>query len=480
MKRRKAHFIGISGKGMSAVAKLLQDQGWEISGSDAEFYPPVSDYLRQHKLPLTEGYRAKNIPNDVDIIVIGKNAKLVPESNEEVRAAFATGVPVRSFPEVLQGLVERTENIVVAGSYGKSTVSALVVWCLDYAGKDPSYFVGEIVRGMNDHARLGKGNLFVLEGDEYPSANWDTASKFLYYRPTDVILTAAVHDHVNVFPTQSAFELPFENLISLMPADGLLVACGDEANAKRIAQRSSRPVVLYGLDSDDLAWSARDIRYGKTTTFVLTRRDGPVIELSISLLGRHNVQNVVGAAAFLLERELVRPQALQAAMASFAGVKRRMELLTKSASVPVYEGFGSSYDKARSALDAVRLHFRDRRIVTVFEPHTFSWRSRQMVHWYDDVFSGSELVLIYLPATQGAETHKQLSQEEIVRRVQSTGVDARSIGTAAQMLATLGDELLPTDVVLILTSGGFDGLIGKISALVEHKFGDLRRRANGR
>jgi UDP-N-acetylmuramate: L-alanyl-gamma-D-glutamyl-meso-diaminopimelate ligase len=457
MKKRKAHFIGISGKGMSAVAKLLQDEGWRISGSDAEFYPPVSDYLRQHNLPLTEGYRANNIPPDVDIIVIGKNAKLVPETNEEVRAAFAGGVPIRSFPEVLQGLLGTSENIVVSGSYGKSTVSALITWCLLHADKDPSYFIGEIVRGLNDHARLGKGNLFVLEGDEYPSANWDSTSKFLYYRPTDVILTAAVHDHVNVFPTQSAFDKPFEQLISLLPASGLLVACGDEANARRIALKSSH-------------WSATGIRYGQTTTFMLTREAMPVIELSTPLLGRHNVQNIVGAAALLLERQLISRAALQAAVASFAGVKRRMELLTTDSGVPVYEGFGSSYDKAKSALDAIRLHFPDRRIVTVFEPHTFSWRSRDMVHWYDNVFDGSGLVLIYHPATQGAEPGKQLSQEEIVRRVQLTGIDARAIGTTEQMLATLDDELLPTDVVLILTSGGFDGMIGKISALVADKF----------
>jgi UDP-N-acetylmuramate: L-alanyl-gamma-D-glutamyl-meso-diaminopimelate ligase len=470
MKKRKAHFIGISGKGMSAVAKLLQDQGWQISGSDAEFYPPVSDYLRQHNLPLIEGYRVKNIPPDVDIIVIGKNAKLVPETNEEVRAAFASGVPVRSFPEVLQGLLGTTENIVVAGSYGKSTVSALITWCLLHADKDPSYFIGEIVRGLNDHARLGRGNLFVLEGDEYPSANWDSTSKFLYYRPTDIILTAAVHDHVNVFPTQRDFDRPFEQLISLLSATGLLVACGDEANARRIALRSSSPVLLYGLDAQGLNWSATGIRYGQTTTFTLTRKTMPVIELSTSLLGRHNVQNIVGAAALLLEKELMSGAALQAAVASFAGVKRRMELLTTNSDVPVYEGFGSSYDKAKSALDAIRLHFPDRRIVTVFEPHTFSWRSRDMVHWYDNVFDGSGLVLIYHPATQGAEPGKQLAQQEIVRRVQLTGIDARAIGTTEQMLATLEHELLPADVVLILTSGGFDGMIGKISALVADKF----------
>ena len=470
MKKPKAHFIGISGKGMSAVAKLLQDQGWEISGSDAEFYPPVSDYLIRHDLPLTEGYRAKNIPDDVDTIVIGKNARLVPESNEEVQAAFARGVPVRSFPEVLHGLVERTVNIVIAGSYGKSTITALVSWCLAQGGKDPSYFIGEIVRGMDEHARLGGGNLFVLEGDEYPSANWDATSKFLYYRPTDILLTAAVHDHVNVFPTQAAFDAPFKKLISLMPAGGLLVACADEDNTKRIVQESSHPVVFYGLDSQDAAWSARNIRFAERTTFTLTRQGEPIIELTSPLLGRHNIQNIVGAAALLLEKELLQPQAVQAAIASFEGVKRRMELLSKNTGVPVYEGFGSSYDKAISALDAVRLHFPNRRVVVVFEPHTFSWRSRDKIRWYDDVFNGAGLVLIYQPATQGAETHKQLTQAEIVRRVQRSGIDARAVATPEQTLATLDQELLPDDVLLILTSGGLDGMIETIPALVSRKF----------
>jgi UDP-N-acetylmuramate: L-alanyl-gamma-D-glutamyl-meso-diaminopimelate ligase len=470
MKTTKAHFIGISGKGMSAVAKLLQDQGCVISGSDAEFYPPVSDYLRRHNLPLTEGYRASNIPDDVDIIVIGKNAKLVPDSNEEVRSAFARGVPVRSFPEVLHDLVQRTSNIVVAGSYGKSTATALISWCLARGGKDPSYLIGEIVRGMDEHARLGKGDLFVLEGDEYPSANWDTTSKFLYYRPTDILLTSAVHDHVNVFPTQVSFDAPFRALISLMPAHGVLVACADEENARRIACESSRPVVFYGLGSQDAVWSAKCIEFGERTRFMLTRGGEPIVELSTQLLGQHNVQNIVGATALLLERELLDPAAVQAAVASFEGVKRRMELLTRNSRVPVFEGFGSSYDKAISALDAVRLHFPGRRIVVVFEPHTFSWRSRDKLHWYDDVFDGAGLVLIYQPATQGAETHDQVTHDDIVRQVRKAGVDARAITTPEQALATLDRELRPEDVVLILTSGGLDGMIETIPALAERKF----------
>jgi UDP-N-acetylmuramate: L-alanyl-gamma-D-glutamyl-meso-diaminopimelate ligase len=323
---------------------------------------------------------------------------------------------------------------------------------------------------MDEHARLGKGELFVLEGDEYPSANWDTRSKFLYYRPADVLLTSAAHDHVNVFPTQASFDAPFRELLSLMPAHGVLVACADEENARRIARDSSRPVVFYGLGSQDALWSAKAIEFGERSSFMLTRAGEPVVELSTQLLGRHNVQNIVGAAALLLEKELLDAAAVQAAIASFEGVKRRMELLTRNSRVPVFEGFGSSYDKAISAFSAVRLHFPGRRIVAVFEPHTFSWRSRDKIHWYDDVFAGAGSVLIYQPATQGAETHDQVTHDDIVRRVRKAGVEARAIATPEEALATLDRELRPDDVVLILTSGGLDGMIETIPALAERKF----------
>ena len=471
MQGKKVHFIGICGKGMSAVAKLLQDQGWQISGSDAEFYPPVSDYLRRHGLPLIEGFHPKNIPADANLVVIGKNAKLVPESNAEVKAAFDRRFVIKSFPEILQELTVQTENIVVAGSYGKSTTAALIAWCLKEAGKNPGYLVGEIVRGMDEHAHLGSpGGVFVLEGDEYPSANWDVTSKFLYYNPTHLLLTSTSHDHINIFPTQVAFEAPFKKLISLLPVHGLLVACADEVNSNRIARESGHPVIYYGLNSPDTTWSATDLQFGEVTTFTLTKADNPIVKLSTSLLGRHNIENIVGASALLLERGLLTPEELARTVTTFQGVKRRMELLTQNSLVPVYEGFGSSYDKARSAISAAQLHFPNQRLVVVFEPHTFSWRSREALHWYDDVFNGSKLVFIYHPAAQGAGTHNQASHEEITTRVHRAGINVRAVTTPTETLALLESELRSDDVVLILTSGGFDGMIETIPALVEKKF----------
>lgn len=464
---RKAHFIGIAGKGMSAVALLLREAGIEITGSDEGFYPPVSDYLKRAAIPFANGYRKENIPADASLIVIGKNAKLVPETNEEVAAAFASGKPVKSFPEVIEELTESTDNVVVAGSYGKSTCTALIAWCLMHAGKDPSYFIGEITKGFAAHAHKGNGGVFVLEGDEYPSSNWDTASKFLHYHPHCVLLTSATHDHVNVYPTHEAYLAPFKQLLGILPGDGLLVVNGSEPYACEIAGAYAGVKVLYATPE---SWHAENVRPGVSTTFDLMNGAVKITELTTELLGAHNIENIVGVGALLLEKNLLTPAELASGVASFKGVKRRMELLSPRSRVPVIEGFGSSYEKARSAISATRLHFPGRRLVVVFEPHTFTWRNRAALKHYDDVFGGADAVYIYEPASQGAHTHDQLSQEEIVGRVRASGVAAEPLHEPQDALQTLGTALTPEDVVLLLTSGELGGLIVSLPTLAEEKF----------
>jgi UDP-N-acetylmuramate: L-alanyl-gamma-D-glutamyl-meso-diaminopimelate ligase len=466
---KKAHFIGIAGKGMSGVALLLGESGWTISGSDEDFYPPVSDYLADAGIAFANGYKKENIPADADLIVIGKNAKLVPESNDEVRAAFESGKKVASFPEVLHDLTKTTDNIVVAGSYGKSTCTALLSWCLQSAGKDPSYFIGEITKGLPAHAQLGKGGVFVLEGDEYPSANWDTRSKFLHYNARSVLLTSATHDHINVYPTHEEYLEPFRQLLSSLPSEGLLIVNADEEHAFALSKLAQDRTVTYGTNSE-ASWYSHNTQFGLQSTFDLMHGGEKVITLSTTLLGAHNIENIVAVSALLLEKQLLTPAELAKGVASFQGVKRRMELLSTNSSVPVYEGFGSSYEKARSAIAAMKLHFPNQRLIVVFEPHTFTWRNKAALHHYDEVFSGVDTVYIYEPAAQGAATHAQLSQEEIVERVRATGVHAEPISDPSAALDAIGAELRPNDCVLLLTSGELGGLIKEIPVLVDKKF----------
>ena len=453
--KRSAHIIGICGVGMSATALLLKEAGWEVTGSDAECYGPPKGILERGGITPTLSYSPENISPYVDRFVIGRNAKLAPDTNEEVRAAHELDKPIHSFPEVLGELTADRQNVVVVGSYGKSTTTAIIAHVLRHSGVDAGYFIGAEPVSLPLPAGLGSDPTFVLEGDEYPSAHDDARAKFMHLHPRDLVLTAVVHDHVNVYPTFEDYQKPFRELLATVPEDGIVVACIDEPGAYTLAKESGKTLVTYGLNEGQ--FRATNINYGPTTTFTLLRPDGDDIALSTTLLGRHNVEDITAAAAYVLSRDLVSPEALTAAVASFGGVRRRLDNIAPDSRVPVYEGFGSSYEKARAAIDAIRLHYPDRRLVTVFEPHTFGWRNRANLGWYDDVFAGSALVLVAPPETQGSATHAQLTHKEIMERVRGTGVPVQAYDPSNVTRAI--DALTEEDVVLVLTSGSLEGTL---------------------
>lgn len=451
---------------MSATAVLLKEAGWQVTGSDAEAYGPTKSILEQASIPLTLGYARENIPADVDCFMIGRNAKLAPEENAEVAAALATGKPRYSFPEMLGELTNERENMVVSGSYGKSTTTSLVAHILRHAGVDAGYFIGAMpvaTAWLPAPAAKGSARTFVLEGDEYPSAHEDPRAKFLHLHPRDVLLTSVVHDHVNVYPTFESYVKPFEELLALVPPDGLVVACADEPGALGLAQASGKPLITYGVRGAGAEYEARDIRYGERTRFHLVKNDTPLGELEMGLLGIHNVENIVGAAAWVLERKLASFAAVKEAVAAFPGVRRRLDNIAPRSSVPILEGFGSSYEKARAAIEAVLLHFKERELVIVFEPHTFSWRNRASLHWYDDIFAGASKIFVLPPETQGALTHEQLSHDEIMARVGSLA--APYAGPEATAAALTGKE-----VVLVLTSGDLEGTLDSFTKEVTKRF----------
>jgi UDP-N-acetylmuramate: L-alanyl-gamma-D-glutamyl-meso-diaminopimelate ligase len=467
MQFRRAHFIGIAGAGMSATAKLLRDAGVEISGSDQDIYPPVLDFLQQERIPYRTPYAAANIPSDADLIVIGKNARLVPETNAEVAAAYASGKTIVSFPEVLRELSAGKQNIVVAGSYGKSTTAALLAHCLATVD-DASYFIGAIPITPATNARLGRGALFVLEGDEYPSSNTDIRAKFLHYHPRHTLITPLAHDHLNVYPTPESYLAPFEELASLTASGGTMVVCLEGELSGRLVPRLSRPFLTYGVREGDFRAAA--IRWAEHTAFSLVRDGREIAEISTTQLGEHNVQNIVGAAALAIGAGLMSAEDFSAAVPRFKGVKRRLDRKSDRTLIPIFEGFGSSYEKARSAIEAMKRHFTDRRLVIVFEPHTFSWRNRNALSWYDTVFSGAEKIFVYEPASQGAGTHEQITKTEIVDRVRRAGFDVEPLPEGEQAAGLVGQTMRSNDAFLLLTSGNLGGLIERIPEIAEQKY----------
>jgi len=464
----RIHFTGVAGAGMSAAALMMREAGHQVSGSDEDVFPPMSTYVEGLGFPFHRRFDAANLPAGLDVLVLGASAKLGGEANPEVAEARRRGVKVTTFPELVGETTQGRANTVVAGSFGKSTCTALMAHVLREAGHDAGWMVGAISPSLPDTGHWGAAPEVVLEGDEYIVAPADRRSKFLLYHPRDLLLTSLVHDHVNVFPTFADYEAPFRELLRLLPADGLLVA-RDSAAIHAVAPETRARIVWYDTQPCE-GWWSRDVAYGDTTGFTLVRPDGGELALTTSLLGAHNIENIVGVSAYLLERGLVHEPALAAAVASFAGIRRRLDRLTARSAVPVIEGFGSSYEKARSAIEALLLHYPDRPLTVVFEPHTFSWRSRDALAWYDTVFEGAARVLIVPPPTHGASTHHQSSFEEILARTAATGVRVEGVRSAQEAVAALS-SLQGDEVVLLLSSGPLLGLPDTLPPVFDRLYG---------
>ena len=464
----RIHFTGIAGAGMSAVALMLRDAGHDVSGSDEDVFPPMSTYVAGLGFPVVYRFDPANLPDSLDILVLGASAKLGGEQNPEVAAARARGVKITTFAELVGEVTETRQNTVVAGSFGKSTCTALMAHVLKSAGVDAGWMIGAISPSLPATGPWGTAPQMVLEGDEYIVSLTDRRSKIDLYHPRDLLLTSLIHDHVNVFPTFAEYEAPFLRMLRSLPEDGLAVMRHHPA-IQAVAHETGARVVWYDTEPCD-GWHARDVVFGEVSRFTLVGPGGRELPLTTQLLGAHNIENIVGVSAYLLERGLVGEAALAEAMASFGGIRRRLDRLTTTSKVPLIEGFGSSYEKARSAIEAMRLHFPERPLTVVFEPHTFSWRSKDALSWYDTVFEGAAQVLVIPPPEHGAASHHQSTYEEILARTAATGVPTRAVRSNEEATAMLSG-LIGDEAVLLLSSGPLLGLPETLPAVMDRLYG---------
>lgn len=463
---RHIHFIGIAGAGMSATALMMRDAGHVIGGSDEEAFPPISTYLETLGVPFRRTLAAENIGAEVDLVVLGGSARLHGEDNPEYVEAVRRGLEMTGFPQLVARQTADRDVTVIAGSFGKSSCTALMAHILREAGKDPGYMIGAIPAGGGPTGAWGSGPM-ILEGDEYIVSQSDRRSKFMLYDVDHLLVTSLVHDHLNVFPTWPEYEAPFKALLARV-SPGATVVLKDSPSLRAIAGECPVAPVWYG--AADRGWRSREVVFGETSRFVLVAPDGAELALETQLLGAHNIENIVGVSAFLLTRGLVTPAELQSAVASFQGIRRRLDRLTTTSRVPVIEGFGSSYEKARSAIEAMAPHFPGRPLWVIFEPHTFSWRNHEALAWYDTVFEGVARVIVIPPPLHGAASHSQLTHGEILTRINAAGVNAVGAATPSECETALTD-LTGEEVVLLLSSGPLLGLPASLPALMDGRFG---------
>jgi UDP-N-acetylmuramate: L-alanyl-gamma-D-glutamyl-meso-diaminopimelate ligase len=460
------YFLGIAGAGMSALASILVTEGHGVSGSDDGVFPPITTYLDRLGVPYHVGFDADLVPPGLDAAVVGSSAKLDLAHNPELAELKRRGTPLYSFPEFLGRHTAARDTVVVAGSFGKSSVTALLAVVLTESGRDPGYFIGAVPLDLPLTGRAGTDPIFVMEGDEYVVGPDDRRSKFALYAPKSLLITSLIHDHVNVFPTMTDYEAPFVQLIADLPPDAPLVCAHPFEALRRLAD--GRRVTWYGREPCP-GYFAENLVVGETSRFDLVTPAGKRIPLETELLGLHNIENIVGAAALLLERGDVGAEALQRGVRRFRGVARRLDKKTTASRVPAYEGFGSSYEKARSAIEAILLHFPGRPCVVVFEPHTFSWRDPAALFWYDTVFADVGSVLLLPPPLHGAG-EAQSSQAQIAGRIAEAGVPVTPVADGAAVLGELAATLTGEEVILLLSSGPLDRLPEALPTWLETRF----------
>jgi UDP-N-acetylmuramate: L-alanyl-gamma-D-glutamyl-meso-diaminopimelate ligase len=466
---RRVHFIGIAGVGMSAVAKIMGDCGWRVTGSDAGSAPPISAVLQELGIPCETVYAPGNIPPNVDLIVIGKHEKLRPETNTEVRAAFDLPVSIVSYAEVLAELTNPTTNLVVAGSYAKSTITTLISWVLDQAGHAPSYMIGAVPQNEMPASRLAQGRFFVLEGDEYPSSNWDPTPKFLHYNPSHALLTSCEHDHMNVYRTEAEYVAAFHELGRAIRANGLLVTCLEKPGTSEVALSCKHKVISYST-TRSADYSIGDVVHADHIAFQLLRAGKYVCTFHSQLFGRHNVENILAASALVLSLDLVDPAMLVEIVAEFRGLVRRIQPIRHKGAIPIYEDIASSRSKGRASIEAIRNHYPSRRLVVVFQPYSLSFRDKAALTWYEDLFQGVDLLFLLAPPVLGNST-SQLNTETICDAVSRRGVNSAIAATEAHLHQLLQTTLSEEDVILVMSSGPIRGVVDRINDSTTALFG---------
>jgi UDP-N-acetylmuramate: L-alanyl-gamma-D-glutamyl-meso-diaminopimelate ligase len=462
--RRPEHlyFLPVGGTAMAPLAGLLQAMGHRVEGVDSGLYPPMSVLLEELGIPVRIGFDPALIPRDLDRVVIG-NA--VPRSHPEVAAVLERGIPFLSQAEAVAhyALALGPRSLVVAGTHGKTTTTALLAWILEDAGTDPSYLVGGLPIWNRRPFRLGRGPWMVLEGDEYNTAFFDRGPKFLHYRPHLFILGPVEHDHVDLYPTLDGVLTAFRAGAAQVPGAGAVIVNAWSEHALAAVRDATAPVVRVGPDRDcELqlhSWSPTP----EGGVAELAWR-GETVPMTLPLAGLHNAQNAALALAAALTVGVPAAAAL-AALARFPGVARRLELRGEIAGVAVVDDFAHHPTALAATVAAARARWPDRRLVVAFEPRSLTAARRDFEAAYLEALIGADLALVAAPFHRGrlaeAET---LDRDRLAAELEVRGVRAVMPGPDDDPVAALLPLLEPGDVVLGCSSGSFDGFHQRLLA----------------
>jgi len=459
--RLRIHLIGICGTGMGSLAGLLRAAGHDVRGSDESVYPPMSTMLAERGIPVLQGYRAEHLADRPDLVVVGNVAS---RSNPEAVAAADLGLRYLSMPQAIHELfIEGRHSIVVTGTHGKTTTSALMAWVLEASGRNPTFLVGGVLTNFNRSFALGTGEDFVVEGDEYETSYFDKGPKFMHYAPRTAILTSVEFDHAEMFRDLDAIKEAFRGLVRLVPEGGRLIYCADDPNVREVVGIGCRGASESYGTAGNAHWKGtlRSIDAGGMTTDV-ERAGRPFTTLRSTLVGEQNLLNILAVTAAAAGRGL-DAEAIGRGVASFAGVRRRQEVRGEARGVVVIDDFAHHPTAVRLTLDGLRRRYDGRRLWAIFEPRTNTSRRSVFQEDYAASFDAADRILVAaVDHPERAPEGQRFSAERLVEDLRARGLAADYQPQIKGIVEVVTREARPGDVLVVMSNGSFGGIHGRL------------------
>src|SRR5579864_6539555 len=374
---KHVHVIGIGGSAMAPLAGMLREHGYRVTGSDSGVYPPASTLLEKLGISFFHEFDAAHLKPAPDLAVIGN---IIARRNPELEEVLDQKIPYRSMPEILEEVfLPGRHSIVVSGTHGKTTTTAMLAWIFYSAGKRPNFLVGGVAENFGKSYALGGGPEFILEGDEYETAFWDRGPKFFHYHPDDLIITSLEFDHADIYADFETYQLAFRRLVNLVPRRGRVVIWGDTEDSgaalRQAASKAFCPVETYGFSAEN-DWVANQVAVdGDMTHFRVTHRGEGFGEFALSASGRHNVLNSLAAMAVAHGRG-ISADSIAKALATFRSVKRRMDVKGEHGGILVVDDFAHHPTAVRATIEAARGRWPKRRLWAILEPRSNSMRRK--------------------------------------------------------------------------------------------------------
>jgi UDP-N-acetylmuramate: L-alanyl-gamma-D-glutamyl-meso-diaminopimelate ligase len=457
---------------MASLAGMLQARGHHVTGSDLNVYPPMSTMLEQLGIHVSHGYKREHLMPAPDCVIVG-NA--IPRGNPEVEEALKRKLLYRSQAEVVkEEFIRGRHSLAVAGTHGKTTTTSIAAWVMDQGELNPSFLIGGVAQNFGSSFRVTDSDYFIIEADEYDTAYFDKGPKFMHYLPELAIVNNIEFDHADIYRDLDAVKLAFRRFMNLVPENGRLIAGWDSPNVRAVVESFGEKLFTrletFGTDAS-AKWQVRNAEFGEgLSRFEVFCENQAWGEFQTPLVGEFNLLNclavIVAADAWGVSKEKI-----QGALASFQNVKRRAEVRGEEQGVLVIDDFAHHPTAVRETLRALRARYRDRRLIAVFEPRSWSSRLAVFQDDYANAFASADYVVIasVFDSDKVTEKGRALDTRALIDAISQQGKPAFALPDAAQIVTHLVPELRQGDVVAIMSNGGFGGIHERILSALQSK-----------